>query len=495
MKIRPTLYVGLGTTGVEIINNLRMLNREEYGTTEYPIFRYISIETDISNDGTVEDFELSNIAYIAYNNEKIPVVTDSEPYPEFAKNKVLHTTIPSVAPIKEAIDPTRSVYNKHLAAWLSPDILDLDAVELPGGAGNIRMVGRLSLWENWNQRSKVQKNLHEAYDAIGEQENRSASEHSLRAHFRDAGITVDDTRRNVFIVGTLCGGTCSGMLLDIAYYFRHIGHGNTNIYGIFTMYDETLALDAPHIQMANCHASLVELDYYNQEKTEYNVTFPNGPTIRTTNAPFDVATFVSATGMKGDKVIDSEGKFDEDKLNKKVALDLFVRHLGVDAAIDADLVNAPAADNRFRAVRAESGCVQYMFSSGLQTKGYPKNHTAKAAATEFIKALQLKWEKRPPVGAQNPDDLYDTILDQTKGTLALDNRIISSKLALIKTVTEARNCLESGNHGGEFYKTIEGRVPESVSKAYESVKGVNSQEVSRDSLRRFKTKWKIILLS
>lgn len=51
LKIKPTVYVGLGTTGMEILNHLRRLNHQEYGEAGLPIFRYVSIETDAGKTG------------------------------------------------------------------------------------------------------------------------------------------------------------------------------------------------------------------------------------------------------------------------------------------------------------------------------------------------------------------------------------------------------------------------------------------------------------
>ena len=237
MKIRPTLYVGLGTTGMEILDYLRGLNQNEYGSMDCPIFRYVSIETDNSRDGN----KAESLNYMEYDERGVPIIKWSGPRPESAENKVIHTTIPATEPIRNAINLNHSSYNEHLDAWLDPKILDFDATTRAGGAGNLRMVGRLSLWENWDKQNRVQQNLREAYDAVWEDSNREKAARSLTAHFGKE-IAVDEENRNVFIVGTLCGGTCSGMLLDIAYYFRHIGNENTKIYGIFTMYDEALAL-------------------------------------------------------------------------------------------------------------------------------------------------------------------------------------------------------------------------------------------------------------
>ena len=156
MKIRPTLYVGLGTTGMTILNHLRVLNHNEYGSAEYPIFRYVSIETDTSNNGTVSEVD-GNLAYMSYDDRGVPTIYDNQPRPESAGNKVIHTIIPATEPIRNKIDSSHSSYNKHLYEWLYPGILDLDATTRAGGAGNLRMVGRLSLWENWDKQSRVQQ--------------------------------------------------------------------------------------------------------------------------------------------------------------------------------------------------------------------------------------------------------------------------------------------------------------------------------------------------
>ncbi len=481
MKIRPTLYVGLGTTGMKILNHLRLLNYNEYGSVEYPIFRYISIETDTSNDGIVSEID-GALNYIRYERG-VPTVYDSGPRPESAGNKVIHTTIPATEPIRNTIDPNHSSYNRHLDAWLDPKILDLDATTRAGGAGNLRMVGRLSLWENWDKQSRVQQNLREAYDAVWEDSNKKKAVQVLNNHFGKE-ITVDEENRNVFIVGTLCGGTCSGMLLDIAYYFRHIGNEDTKIYGIFTMYDEALALEAPKIQLANCYATLVELDYYKRSATKYRVTLPTGPAISTNKPPFDVATFVSATNMVSERFINENGRFVQDELDRMVASDLFVRSFDVDALIDADLVNTPGFDDRFENVREDNQFVQYMFSSGLEKIWFPKNQIVKAAATKFIEKLHSKWKEIRPADTSDPNTLFDRILDDIKDGLvktrtgSLDT-LLKSEIATLNSNTEAYSCLEALVPGGKHYRLIDDNSKDCFQHAVESLRGASQTVLSQ----------------
>ena len=44
--INPTLFIGLGTTGLKILEYLQEMVLEQYGTTKLPIFEYIVIDVD-----------------------------------------------------------------------------------------------------------------------------------------------------------------------------------------------------------------------------------------------------------------------------------------------------------------------------------------------------------------------------------------------------------------------------------------------------------------
>ena len=474
MKIRPTMYVGLGTTGVEILNHLRELNFQEYGIAGIPIFRYTSIETDESNNGKIQ---LDNNDRIRgwYGEDGVPQIRKGYDPASYEVNTVIHTSIPHTEPIRERItNPNSQVYNKHLDEWLDERILDSESVKLAGaGAGNLRMAGRLSLWENWNE--TVMPNLSQVYQAFQHPDHKSEAERFLNRHF-GGQIEVDNKKHNVFIVGTLCGGTCSGMLLDIAYYLRHIGNEDTKIYGIFTMYNEGLALGGDSsILLANCYASLVELDFYRHPETTYQATFPNGSYIYKREAPFDVATFLSATNMANWSCVNQKGVFDRTQLNRMAATDLFVRSLGIDALIEADLANVPKRDYRFGKMRnAGSGpetrtFIQYMFSSGVDVVGGHKDAIIKSADGEFIRILHDKWRASQPAPASpKPEmlvssDILGKIRDMLPKTDKDAELSFNDQLAEdIKTIDEAdpdstaRSCLGHLVPGGKYDALFEG---------------------------------------
>ena len=418
--IKPTLFIGLGTTGLKILKSLRQLMFEEYGQEGLPIFRYVSIETDGGIDGT-DDSLIDEI-------------------------QVVRATIPATAPISDKLDTNQpeAVYNEDLKKWLNPELLNYVAAFM-AGAANIRMAGRLCLWENWGAVSSTLTNARIAISAPDTMQKAvtTLTEHySAKGHPVPEGGPIDSTGLNVYIVGSLCGGSCSGMLIDVAYFCRHlIGDDATkNVYGIFTMFDEGQAAgndEAISVRAANCFAALWELNYYNHINTTYNVTFPSGHSVNTTNTPFDYAKFVSRSNISGG-IFAKNGKFDEDGLNLMIALNLFADTAGdtdgTKAAILADGVGFPGIGGVKAVPKGEIAVmVRAMVSFGLTAVWYPKYRIASATAYSISKNLCGSWlethENMNEIVNQ-VEKTWKAILDENidvltspKGQLALKTRI------------------------------------------------------------------------
>ena len=144
LKIKPTVYVGLGTTGMEILNHLRRLNRREYGKAGLPIFRYVSIETDAGKTGI--DPQIDNDHIVFDYEDGVPKNFGDGPPRPYEVNEVIHTTLSHPEPIRARVNsPDSPIFDEHLASWLDVRILDSPAVNGGSGAGNIRMAGRLAL--------------------------------------------------------------------------------------------------------------------------------------------------------------------------------------------------------------------------------------------------------------------------------------------------------------------------------------------------------------
>ena len=376
--ITPTIFVGLGTTGTNILKNLRELMAEEYGAAGLPLFRYIAIETDgeinVQNTNQMADYERINL---------------------------ITATISSLQPVNLRLTPGEPLYNRHLADWLDRELLKIEAGGFMDGASNIRMAGRLCLWENWQN---IQATFRAAIAAIMAPATRRETIDILTKRDQIARHPLDDTGSiRVYVLGSLCGGSCSGMLIDVGYFFRHLlsAYGDKSITGVFTMFDEAHAANPDamfNIRSANCYASLLELNYYHHQETTYDVTFPDKTQIENMREkPFDYTLFVSPSGKDpGNQFATEAGAFDEDGLNLMVALNLFAESAadtgGVKNAIRA---NHTAHGDFGTLKRVREGeiptMIRYMASFGLTAVWYPKYRIASAAACAISKKLCEKW--------------------------------------------------------------------------------------------------------
>ena len=230
--IRPTLFIGLGTTGTNILKRLRELMSEEYGHAGLPIFRYIAIETDgameAENTNQMKDYEQINL---------------------------VNATIENFDNIRLKLDPDdKPNYRPQWSDWLNPNLLNF-ALNFKAGAGNIRMAGRMCLWENWDE---MQETVLKAHAAIIAPATIKEANNILAHHYKTKGLPADNAivggDIHIYLVGSLCGGTCSGMMIDMAYFCRNLfgGKDDNEIHGIFTIHDKGIAASAAPLNICTC---------------------------------------------------------------------------------------------------------------------------------------------------------------------------------------------------------------------------------------------------
>ena len=475
--IKPTIFVGLGTTGTDILKTLRELMSEEYKESGLPIFRYISIETKDTETGD-----------------------NSKKYKDYEQINVVNATIDETAPVRNQLDPIQPYYNQHLAEWINPDLLN-QIQSFKAGASNIRMAGRLCLWENWEQ---IRRTLASAHAYVIEDKNKRETSRILTEHYEAKNLDVpiqlvSDDGINVYVVGTLCGGTCSGMLIDIAYLLRSlIGTGNTNeVNGIFTMYDLLSAEssdDDTGPRAANCYASLSELNFYNHTKTMYDVTFPNGLNVNTPQKPYDYELLVSPTSKNPAIRFVSGGRIDEEGLSLMVALNLFAEAAGdTDGhkkAIRTDWKGFGVGYGQLKPVPVGEipTMTRCLASFGLTAVWYPKYRIASAAACfgsmELCKKLKSRHVSDEDIRAdtinewnriKNNADILTSPQIQGKRTLEgeintylnnLRTEVLNRKLSAqrLQEVLESHPRGDAGSFSdrlsssGTYYAWIEGKV-------------------------------------
>ncbi len=473
--IKPTLFVGLGTTGTKIIKSLRQLMFEEYGHAGLPVFRYIAIETDGDEKGVDPELQMT------------------KQMDDYERIELVSATIDSTIPINDKLNPQHTKYDPNLAGWLDRNILKVEAHRFDVGAKNIRMAGRLCLWENWDDMQDI---VDRTRAAIIAQDTTEKARSLIRQYYRAKGRSIPQTELidantiNVYIVGSLCGGSCSGMLLDVAYFFRSLSVGNqaSNIFGIFTMYDRQHATgndSDTRVRAANCYGSLLELNYYSHEDTTYEIVFPNGHRVeKTRQKPFDFATFVSRSSITPNiRHVLPGGGFDEDGLNLMVALNMFAETAGdtdgEKAAVRTDWDSyAGIWGLKNPEIQGDiSYMVKFMSTFGLTAIKYPKYRIAKAAAglvsQDLIRTLLGNYVPQATI-LQDAETRWQTILranmdklTEPEGQLPIRTRIEAELNTVIasKQVSRQTAFKEKFINGGEYYELMRIQQPE-CEKAY-----------------------------
>ncbi|MCY4553657.1 MAG: hypothetical protein OXC79_08280 [Candidatus Poribacteria bacterium] len=480
--ITPTLFVGLGTTGTKILMRLRELMYEEYGHGGLPIFRYIAIETDqgmetkIGNTNQMESYERIN----------------------FVK-----ATIDNFGMINRELQPNDTLYNEHLDNWLNREVLTF-AKNFTIGAGHIRTAGRLCLWQNWD---KMHSALSTAQSAIHAPASIDTTNDFLANHFGMKGLQIDGNMvggsTHIYVVGSLCGGTCSGMFIDMAYYCRGlIGAADGNeIHGMFTMFDQYAVNRADEdeslrkVRSANCYGGLWELNYYNHPKTTYDVVLPNNAnrSVHADQNPFDDTLLVSGSGKDPDnKFVDKEGRTDLDGLHLMVALNLFAESVGNTRGLkDAMGINGQAIDGygHLKEVRIGETTVmtRNMASFGLTAVWYPKYRIANATASlvgqkicenwcishiqeaTIIEDAKAEWQQIRDGNIEkltNPDNLpsikarIDEHLDKVKKARLNKNISGAALNRFLEDFPEGDSFRKKFAEGGQYIDLMKMQVPE-----------------------------------
>jgi hypothetical protein len=276
----PTVLVGVGGTGKEVLLRARRLIEESYGSLDkLPIVSFLWVDTDLNYQINEPDAAGS------------PLKPNEEYWAKVTGEQV-----------------NNMMANMGQYPWINtwfPEELEKNMGALEAGAGQIRACGRFAFFYNY---------------------------HNIRTKFNDAclkvkghdtymqdtyGIKVQGDGLNVFITGSLSGGTGSGMLLDMGYCVRHWlkGVSSPSITAIMPMPNAFANIQVGDKVLANGYAALMELSYFSDHRTTYKAQFSQGlvDEVQSTLPPFDFTYLVGT----------QNGKFDLDQLREMIAQNIF----------------------------------------------------------------------------------------------------------------------------------------------------------------------------
>ena len=269
--INRTICIGLGGTGRDVLMRIRRLIVDRYGDlSQLPIVSFVHIDTDkaatqVSGLRTGSTYHGVDLSF--RDSEKVGATMTSAEVTNFVQGLERRSNYDRQGPYD------------HIARWFPPQLLrNIKAVE--EGAKGIRPVGRLAFFHNY-QKIKT---------AVETAERRTRGH---EATLLKSGLRIEPGL-NIFVVGSLCGGTGSGMFLDIAYSLRQAyGEQGAQIVGYLVispqLYGNTSNMSA------NTYAALKELNYYTTPGTKFEACYDMQDLVlvQESRPPFDYAYLVS----------------------------------------------------------------------------------------------------------------------------------------------------------------------------------------------------------
>lgn len=232
-ELMPTIIIGLGGTGKEVMLRLRRQFVEKYGSIqEFPILSYLYIDTDNAPS------EESGVA-----RERDYLINDIDFQPS---EKIFNPVNPS-----DYIYRIQDV--PHIKEWLSTtgEIAKLGTMNT--GAGQIRPAARLAFFHNYDE---IVAKLTSAKSRITD----SKSINQVKDIHKIKNVNTDKV--NVYVITSVSGGTGSGMILDMGFLIRSIFR-NQAVSSCYIVLPKIYQSYGKERVFANGYAALKEFEYYN----------------------------------------------------------------------------------------------------------------------------------------------------------------------------------------------------------------------------------------
>jgi Tubulin like len=237
MAIKPVLFIGLGGTGKQVLMSLRRMMLDKYETPSLPHTAFLCIDTDtrlVDLDGKAFD-EFTLEAQLT-GAERVDVPLDNTRLEQFYN------------------EPERY---PHFSTWFDLALKRHGRIE--NGAAQIRTFGRMAFFQNYQT---IRDSLIQKLNGLRTVEVRDAVMRRFGQPYESASVTV-------YVVFSIAGGTGSGMFLDIAFLLkdmiRETGELSTQAAIVLP---SAFTSDQSERVYANAYASLLELEYYNYDRSQ-----------------------------------------------------------------------------------------------------------------------------------------------------------------------------------------------------------------------------------
>jgi len=367
----PTVVVGLGGTGKEILIKIRRMIVEAYGSlSALPIVSFLHVDTE-------QNAKASEAQTIL--KQDISLVPAEQVWAKVENAKAILNQLSSY---------------EYLEEWFPSQLRGTDSIL--AGAGQIRSLGKFAFSINYQA---IKNSFNNALSKIVGHEQFMLNRWGLQL---DKGV-------NVFIVCSLSGGTGSGMVLDLAYNLRDwipaTSLPQSSAYlvlpGAFSGLGDRV--------IANAYAALMELNHYSRNDTRFEFQYSNQSTDRITSqsaqdVPFN---FCYLVGNSNDKVT-------LPSLNS--VLEMVAQNIFLDFSSGFSQYKKLVRDNiRKQWASPDSfGYPQSFIAFGLSGIQFPIHRVVQACASRLAGRIVSWWANPTPAPGAMRDLIQTEILPSLK---------------------------------------------------------------------------------
>ncbi len=434
--IVPTLIIGVGGTGLEVIMRVRRLITESYGSLDnFPIVGFLHIDTD-------EEAKPAN-----------PLMAG----PPLENYEIYHSKVALEEAQKIVKDPEGWDWYHE---WLPTELLSNPRLlASQKGAGQIRTCGRFSFFFN-----------HQKIGAACDQVKKRIRKGEYVSFMSENYDLKVKPQLNVFVVCSIAGGTGSGMLIDLGYSLQRWFEGETKqITAIISTPDAFGSVSANDKVRCNGYAALMELNYFSDNNTTFSVRYGanEGSRIESKNPPYDFTYLVGTTNEYGVNL-----KLDDvqEMMAQNIYLDLVSDFSPYKRSI-RDNISRTAAGQNDEPPRGRSYPRNFL-SFGLATIEIPVHHIRNCLAARLARDLCQWWQNRAvqlPVEPQTKvdaelrsinllrDELRKTIL-KAKDRPYPYQAVIQQWLSGMRQEIIAENKLECTAQGINIFSQEKGKI-------------------------------------
>lgn len=363
----PTVVIGLGGTGKEILIKVRRMIVESYGALDaLPIVSFLHIDTE--------------------QNAKV------------SESQIVLKQDISLRPAEQVwakVEDAKAILNQlsayeYLAEWFPGQLKGTDSIL--AGAGQIRALGKFAFTMNYQA---IKTSFNNAKARIVGHEKLMLDRWEVQL---DKGI-------NIFIVCSLSGGTGSGLVLDMAYNLRDwIPASELPQSSAYLVLPGAFAGLGDRV-MANAYAALMELNHYSRSNTRFETQYSpsSGDRISSQSSQDVPFNFCYLVGNSNDKVtFPSLGS----------VLEMVAQNIFLDFSSGFSQYKKLVRDNirKHWASPDPLGYPQNFISFGLSSIQFPVERVLNACALRLAGQLTTWWSNPTPTPTAMRDVIKTEIL-------------------------------------------------------------------------------------